>query len=66
MDDRSAERSNALECRVKIGHGEVGQRHRVARARAAVMDPDRRPVRSGLPAAALGLGPLVQFGREHA
>lgn len=50
MDNAPTQRLNVRERLGHIGHGEVRQRERIARAAPSLMDADRRDLRTRLPA----------------
>lgn len=65
MDNASTESLDLVERRVHVVNGEVGQRNRVARARATLVDSDLRIPGVCLPAAAFGLAAVGELGTEQ-
>ena len=65
MDNAPAQSLDLAERRVHVGDGEVGQRDRVARTRATLVDADGGIPGVCLPAAAFGLAALGQLDAEQ-
>ena len=64
MDHASAQRRDPLERRLHVGNGEVGQRSRIARADATLVNAEGWSLALGLPAAPFGLAPLGDLNTE--
>jgi hypothetical protein len=65
MDNASPQSLHLVERRVHVSNGEVGQRDRVARALATLVDSDVGIPGVCLPAAAFGLAAIGDLGAEQ-